>query len=120
LARIPITLKRLEIEQLRGFAHLDIDFVADSGPYVVIGKNGTCKTTLLRALATVLGVERDANPFLARAITLGWFNKNVRLRPTVILEGSPRRFEMILQDGRALFSPGAFALGTLRLSAPMV
>jgi hypothetical protein len=109
LARIPITLKRLEIDNLRGFKRLDIDFVADCGPFVVIGKNGTCKTTLLRALATVLGVERDANPFLARAITLGWFNKDVRLRPTVILEGSPRRFEIILQDGRTLFSPGAFA-----------
>ena len=107
--RTPITLKRLEIENLRGFARLEIDFAADSGPYVVIGKNGTCKTTLLRAVATVLGVERDANPFLVRAITLGWFNKDVRLRPQVMLEGVTRSFEMILQGVRALFSPGAFA-----------
>lgn len=110
MARTPITLKRLEIENLRGFAHLDIDFTAESGPYVVIGKNGTCKTTLLRAVAAVLGKLSDENQFLARAVTLGWFNKGSSFKGCVGRQGMPLGFKIALRKDMTLPSTGALKL----------
>ena len=114
MARTPITLRRLEIENLRGFARLEIDFAADSGPYVVIGKNGTCKTTLLRAVAAVLGKLRDENKFLDRAVPMGWFSKGSKFRGYMGRHGSPLNFkitlqqETVLSEGKLAFDEVAF------------
>jgi len=111
VARIPITLKTIEIKNLRGFAHLKLDFAPANGPYVVIGKNGTCKTTLLRALAAVLGIERGGSQFLARAGTLARFDKPVMLDAHLMFDGLPRQFGMILKGDKPKFSLGTFEFG---------
>ena len=98
--RTPITLKRLEIENLRGFARLEIDFAADSGPYVVIGKNGTCKTTLLRAIASVLGANSGVNQLFLRAGILTGAGLTVKLKAQ--LEGAVTfnyELSMSIHDG---------------------
>lgn len=51
-----VRIKSIKLGSLRGFYGEALSFV-DSGPAVIIGKNGTCKTTLLRALAGSVGGE---------------------------------------------------------------
>ena len=47
-----VHIKRVEIENIRGLEQLDLDFVSPDGPRrksVIIGRNGTGKSTLLRS-----------------------------------------------------------------------
>jgi hypothetical protein len=66
---------RLELTNVRNFGHLDLDFrVKTSGAQLarnvtlVIGKNGTNKTTLLRTMALALCDDSDANALLAQSV----------------------------------------------------
>lgn len=54
-------LRRLKLKNIRGFRSLSLDFGADKPRMrtVIVGRNGTCKTTLLRAIA--LGCIEDAS-----------------------------------------------------------
>ncbi len=56
-------IRRVELENIRGFDHLELDFGEGGEPprmqTLVIGRNGTCKTTLLRAIALGLAQGRD-------------------------------------------------------------
>ncbi len=110
MARVPITLKHIEIVNLRGFARLKLDFASVTGPYVVIGKNGTCKTTLLRAVAALLGGVRGLRQFVARGGTLGSFKKDVMvLNSHLVRDGVNGTFTTMLKDGNTFVSPGVLA-----------
>ncbi|MCB1035411.1 MAG: AAA family ATPase [Acidobacteria bacterium] len=75
--RWPAYVTRLHLQSIRGFSDLDLSF-SDGGDRprmrtLVIGKNGTCKTTLLRSLA--LGL---ANAFEGSALLEGKFPEFVQ------------------------------------------
>jgi hypothetical protein len=61
--QVPIRLQRIELQHVRGLDHLKIEPVAgaaDAGQWlVVLGRNGTGKTTLLRSLALALRNLKD-------------------------------------------------------------
>ncbi|HEX6904708.1 MAG TPA: AAA family ATPase [Thermoanaerobaculia bacterium] len=62
-------ISRIRLENIRGFRELEIDFSGTQGPRkrtLIIGKNGTCKTTVLRAIA--LGICDDANALISEPI----------------------------------------------------
>lgn len=63
-------ISRIRLENIRGFRELDLDLRGPDGQprqrTLIIGKNGTCKTTLLRAIA--LGLCKDADALLAEPV----------------------------------------------------
>jgi PAS domain-containing protein len=62
-------ISRIRLENIRGFRELDLDVLRPDGEprrrTLIIGKNGTCKTTVLRAIALGLCDESAANALLA-------------------------------------------------------
>ncbi|NJL27017.1 MAG: AAA family ATPase [Thermoanaerobaculia bacterium] len=80
-------LKRIELENIRAFRHLVLELgeasVQPQMQTVVIGRNGTCKTTLLRSIALGLATEGDAAALLSlpngRWITEGEKEGSIRL-----------------------------------------
>lgn len=58
-------ISSLRLVNVRGFDDLTIDFGKGRLHTVLIGKNGTCKTTLLRSLAIGLADSKDAGGLLA-------------------------------------------------------
>lgn len=64
-------LSRLKLTHIRGFESLEIDLgAAESAPRrtVLIGKNGTCKTSVLRSIALGLCDISDANALISEPI----------------------------------------------------
>lgn len=65
-------LSEVQLTNIRGFAHLELHLGDESGGprrrTLVIGKNGTCKSTLLRSLAIGLADRSDAEAMLASPI----------------------------------------------------
>ena len=61
-----VRLESVALKNLRDCLKLDLDF-SKPGPYVIIGRNGTCKTTVLRVLAGALGGERGAEYLINNA-----------------------------------------------------
>lgn len=58
----------IELEKIRAFDHLKIDLSTKDGQRmlsVIIGRNGTCKSTLFRCIALGLCNEQDASALLA-------------------------------------------------------
>ena len=58
----------LELRNIRAFKHLKIDLNDEQGPRMlsaIIGRNSTCKSTLLRCIALGLGHMQDASALLA-------------------------------------------------------
>ena len=58
-----VHIKRVELENIRGLDQLDLNFVSQDGlrrKSVIIGRNGTGKSTLLRSLAVALSPQSDA------------------------------------------------------------
>lgn len=63
-----IYIQAIELKNIRGFNHLSINLETGDGQRmmsVIIGRNGTCKSTLLRCLALALCHETDAAALLA-------------------------------------------------------
>jgi predicted ATP-binding protein involved in virulence len=60
-------ITRLRLQDIRGFAELTIEFDKARIHTVLIGKNGTCKTTILRAIAIGLADSKDASGLLAES-----------------------------------------------------
>ncbi len=59
-------LSRIQLENIRGFASADIRLgTPPRRQSVIIGRNGTCKTTLLRCVALVLAGGKDAPGILS-------------------------------------------------------
>jgi PAS domain-containing protein len=65
-------ISRIRLENIRGFRELEIDLSGQDGfprkRTVIIGKNGTCKTSVLRAIALGLCDLADANALLSEPI----------------------------------------------------
>lgn len=64
-------VSRIRLENIRGFRELEIDLSGGQGPRkrtVIIGKNGTCKTSVLRAIALGLCDLSDANALISEPI----------------------------------------------------
>jgi hypothetical protein len=59
-------LADLRFHSIRGFDQLNLDF--DTTQKVIIGRNGTCKTTLLRCIALALAGDKDAPALLSSPI----------------------------------------------------
>jgi len=80
-------LRRIELDNVRGFHSLNLPFeTSKASPRmqtVVIGRNGTCKTTLLRAIALAFADEQDASALLSapngRWVTEGAKESTIRL-----------------------------------------
>lgn len=68
----PMYISRIRLENIRGFRELDLDVRRPDGEprrrTLIIGKNGTCKTTVLRAIALGLCDVSDANALLTEPI----------------------------------------------------
>jgi hypothetical protein len=61
-------ITKIRLENIRAFERLEVGLEADKGPRmlsVIIGRNGTCKSTLLRCIALALCQEQDASALLA-------------------------------------------------------
>lgn len=61
-------LTHLELINIRGFKKLELDLSHQDQPWmksVIIGRNGTNKSTLLRAIALALSPESEANALIA-------------------------------------------------------
>lgn len=64
-------ISRIRLENIRGFRELEIDLSGGQAfrrRTVIIGKNGTCKTTVLRAIALGLCDFGDANALISEPI----------------------------------------------------
>ncbi len=68
-------ISRVELECIRSFHKLNLDFTGKGSDNnkprmrtVIIGKNGTCKTTLLRSIAIGLADEKDASGLVAEPV----------------------------------------------------
>jgi hypothetical protein len=62
----PARVRRLELRNVRGFEHLVLDFGdPPRTATALIGRNGTCKTTLLRAIAVAVAGPNDRRALLA-------------------------------------------------------
>ncbi len=100
-------LRRVELSNIRGFHRLDLDFGGQAEPprmhTVVVGRNGTCKTTLLRAIALALATEQDVGALLSapngRWITEGSTNGIIRLHLESMNGGGPSIRQLELVDG---------------------
>jgi energy-coupling factor transporter ATP-binding protein EcfA2 len=65
-----VHLQRLEIRDIRGLGKLDLDFRSPDGlrkKLVIIGRNGTGKSTLLRSIAVALSSQSEATTLLTLA-----------------------------------------------------
>lgn len=70
-------ITRVQLHRIRGFEKLDLRLLGPPQPgpagsrmgrcAVALGRNGTCKSTLLRAIAIGLCTERDAGALLAQS-----------------------------------------------------
>ena len=63
-----VHIKRIELTDIRGLKQLDLDLVSPDSlrqKSVIIGRNGTGKTTILRSLAIALSPQSDASALLA-------------------------------------------------------
>jgi hypothetical protein len=94
-------LDEIRLTSIQGFRELKIDLRTPHGPRrrtLIIGKNGTCKSTLLRAIA--LGVARSAEANRLLGEPLG-----------SVLKKEADRGEIVLSFADSIFS---LALGILR------
>lgn len=60
----PLYLRRLHVRNMRGFQDVDIDFMRGEGPRmrsIVVGRNGSGKTSLLRAIAMGLCQQSETS-----------------------------------------------------------
>ncbi len=64
-------ISHIRLENIRGFRELEIDLSGEDEPRrrtVIIGKNGTCKTSVLRSIALGLCDLTDANALISEPI----------------------------------------------------
>ncbi len=65
-------ITRIRLRNIRGFRDLDLDISSQAGAprkkTLIIGRNGTCKSTLLRAIAIGLADDTDASKLISEPI----------------------------------------------------
>ncbi len=105
-------LNRIQLKNIRGFTSLDIQL--DAPPRrqsIIIGRNGTCKTTLLRCAALVLAGGKDAPGLLSspngRWITNDKTEGVIRLHLESAKDGKPtiRELGIVEDNGGELIRP---------------
>jgi len=68
----PCEITRIRLQNIRGFRELDLDVSSQEGAprkkTLIIGKNGTCKSTILRAIAIGLADDTDASKLISEPI----------------------------------------------------
>lgn len=86
-------ISRVQLKNIRGFKDLDLDLSNQEGKprlrTAIIGKNGTCKTTLLRCIALGLCDSPQANALLHEYV--GAFVSEGEKTGQIIIELSPLR-----------------------------
>lgn len=95
-------LERLELHDIRSFGELILDFGSPPRPMtVVVGRNGTCKTTLLRATVLALASASERSALLAHPYG-HWIQQGKRTATIAVkLEGEPELRPIHLQrEGR--------------------
>jgi len=121
-------IAHLRLENIRGFRELDLDLRETDGSArrrtLIIGKNGTCKTTILRAIAIGLADQTDGSKLISEPIG-GLISKGKdvgRIVTKLTAEGdchpsvttSLKRIgtkEEIYQDLNLLYPPSIFVCG---------
>jgi hypothetical protein len=113
-------LKRLELQNIRGFENLTLDFSTESGGSrlrtLILGRNGTCKTTLLRSIGLGLTDSHGVSALLE--IPTGGFLRRGREIGTVTVsamdESIPRSqtLEITRIKERELLATSNSNLGT--------
>lgn len=94
-------IRRIQLDNVRGFRDFTLDLDAHDGNAILIGRNGTGKSTLLRAIGLVLAAPADAQALLARPI--GSFvregARTARIEADLVDAGSesPRRVSMTIE-----------------------
>jgi hypothetical protein len=82
----PFEIERIRLEGIRGFRRLDLAIRDEEGSprrrTLLIGKNGTCKSTLLRAIALGLATFPEVDRFLTQS-TFGRFVASGRKKGSV-------------------------------------
>jgi len=66
-----VEITRIHLRNIRGFRELDLDLSSQGVPRkrtLIIGKNGTCKSTILRAIAIGLADITDASKLISEPI----------------------------------------------------
>lgn len=66
-----LNITKIDLKNIRGFKSLSLDLKKNKSPRkntLIIGKNGTCKTTLLRCIAIGLNDFQEANALIAEPI----------------------------------------------------
>lgn len=65
-------IKHIRLENIKGFKELNISVSSENKPFrkrtIILGKNGTCKSTLLRCIAIGLCDAADGNALIAEPI----------------------------------------------------
>ena len=68
----PFEITRIRLQNIRGFRELDLDLRSQGGTprkkTLIIGKNGTCKSTILRAITIGLADFTDASKLISEPI----------------------------------------------------
>jgi len=87
------SISRIILKNIRGFKTLELNLnrgtKSKKSNTIILGKNGTCKTTLLRAIAIGISDSTDGNAMLAEP--LGKFISNDFHTGKIILEISSRK-----------------------------
>src|SRR3954465_5077832 len=68
----PFGITRIRLQNIRGFREVDLDLSSLGGAprkkTLIIGKNGTCKSTILRAIAIGLADSTDGSKLISEPI----------------------------------------------------
>jgi len=103
-------ISRIRLENIRGFRELDLDLRGPDGKprrrTLIIGKNGTCKTTVLRAIALGLCDVSDAHALLSEPVG-DFLAADASLGSILVEMGNVLPFEWVLtrQEGVPFISP---------------
>ncbi|HSN78524.1 MAG TPA: AAA family ATPase [Anaerolineae bacterium] len=114
-----VHIKRIELSDIRGLKRLDLDFTSPDGlrqKSVIIGRNGTGKTTILRSLAIALSPQSDASALLALSqasfIREGADVGSIRVDAVDLVDGSEFCVEVFVKGhGRSSFLDRNLSIG---------
>jgi putative AbiEii toxin of type IV toxin-antitoxin system len=106
---VPFEICGLQLRNIRGFRELDLDLrQADGRPRartLIIGKNGTCKTSLLRAIAIGLADYTDGSRLISEPIG-GLVYDNAEEGSILLRLIDPRGFSDALEQRRDILRSG--------------
>lgn len=90
-------ISHIRLENIRGFPELEID-LSSNRRTLIIGKNGTCKTSVLRAIALGLCDSGDANALISEPIGAMIYKDSRVGQIRVDLEGGQRLRSFLVRN----------------------